>query len=259
MAAVEIYTRIDGLLKYLDSITTLDKLELKAPVKAKPEAKPKAPKQQQNKMPAKAKQPAPKQKKQESKPQKRPVSLSLTPGGGMTAELKAIALRHDFRIAKILECEKHPNADSMWLEKVEMGDNKPRQVISGLVNYVPLNKMIGAVIVAFANLKPANLRKIKSEAMVFCAKDTEQNKVEFMKPPEGAIPGERIWLEGMKSEFENSTPDKSINCKKKKAIWHKLMPHLRTNENLEMTLAGVRFLCSAGPIVCESIPNGPIS
>jgi len=259
--AAQIYGRIDDLLKYIDSVT-IDDGKTKAPAQSKAKSKkaeqPKSKKPQQPKaQSAKATKP-PKAKKQPKAKAASPKSAAPATGG-LTDELKGFALRHDFRIAKIVECEKHPNADSMWLEKVEMGDPEPRQVISGLVKYVPLKDMIGATIVAFANLKPANLRGIKSHAMVFCAKDKEKDLVQLMTPPEGATPGERIWLEGMKSDFENTKPDASINCKKKNAIWNKLFPSLSTNSKKEMTLAGVRFMCSAGPITCKSIPNAPIS
>jgi len=255
--------KVDELLKFIDSITIKDE----KPAEVKPKAQPK---KQSKKAPAKQEKPKqakqakqPKQsKKQKKKKQAAAPAPAATSGGGMTDELKGYALRHDFRIAKIVECEKHPNADSMWLEKVEMGDAEPRQVISGLVKYVPLDQMIGASIVAFANLKPANLRGIKSHAMVFCAshKDKEAgiDQVELMKPPAGATPGERIWLEGMKADFDASPPDASINCKKKNAIWNKLVPHLSTNKNNEMCLAGVRFMCSQGPITCASLPNRAI-
>jgi len=264
--AAQIYDRIDDLLKYIDSVT-IDDGKSKAPAQSKAKSQPKSKKAEQPKskkpqqpkaQSAKATKP-PKAKKQPKAKAASPKSGAPAAGGGLTDELKGFALRHDFRIAKIIECEKHPNADSMWLEKVEMGDPEPRQVISGLVKYVPLKDMIGATIVAFANLKPANLRGIKSHAMVFCAKDKEKDLVQLMTPPEGATPGERIWLEGMKSEFENTKPDASINCKKKNAIWNKLFPSLSTNSKKEMTLAGVRFMCSAGPITCKSIPNAPIS
>jgi len=259
--AAQINSRIDSLLKYIDSVTLQDGKENVKKVQERPKA-PKVKKQQAKAPKAKKQQPkAQPQKKQECK-KKAPAAAPAAAAGApadLTDELKAFALRHDFRVAKIVECEKHPNADSMWLEKVEMGDAEPRQVISGLVKYVPLDGMIGADIVAFANLKPANLRGIKSHAMVFCAKDKDNDLVQLMKPPAGAKPGERVWLEGMKAEFEANQPDKSINCKKKNAIWHKLVPALKTNANREMTLAGCRFMCSAGPITCESIPNAPIS
>ena len=35
----------------------------------------------------------------------------------------------------------HPNADSLYLEKIDVGEAEPRQIISGLVKFVPIEQM----------------------------------------------------------------------------------------------------------------------
>lgn len=42
--------------------------------------------------------------------------------------------RLDFRVGKIVQVEKHPDADSLYLEKVDVGEANPRTVVSGLVS-----------------------------------------------------------------------------------------------------------------------------
>lgn len=34
----------------------------------------------------------------------------------------------------------HPDADSLYVEKIDMGEGEPRTVVSGLVKYVPIEK-----------------------------------------------------------------------------------------------------------------------
>jgi tRNA-binding EMAP/Myf-like protein len=40
--------------------------------------------------------------------------------------------RLDIRVGKIVSCEKHPDADALYLEQIDVGESAPRTVISGL-------------------------------------------------------------------------------------------------------------------------------
>jgi tRNA-binding EMAP/Myf-like protein len=40
-----------------------------------------------------------------------------------------------------MQCEKHPEADSLYVEQIDVGESEPRTIVSGLVNFVPLEKM----------------------------------------------------------------------------------------------------------------------
>lgn len=48
--------------------------------------------------------------------------------------------------------------------------------------------------VILANLKPRNMRGIKSNGMVLCASNAEHTAVEPLAPPAGAAVGERVWF-----------------------------------------------------------------
>ncbi len=73
----------------------------------------------------------------------------------------------DFRVGKIVKCEKHPDADSLYVEQIDFGEGgKLRTVCSGLVKFIPLDKMQNRMIVGLCNLKPTKLRGTLSEAMV---------------------------------------------------------------------------------------------
>lgn len=49
-------------------------------------------------------------------------------------------------------------------------------------------------VVVLANLKPRNMRGIRSNGMLMAASDASHETVELLKPPEDSIPGERIWF-----------------------------------------------------------------
>lgn len=45
------------------------------------------------------------------------------------------------RIGKIIKCEKHPEAESLYVEQIDLGEAKPRNVCSGLVKFIPLENV----------------------------------------------------------------------------------------------------------------------
>jgi hypothetical protein len=53
--------------------------------------------------------------------------------------------------------------------QIDVGEPEPRSIISGLVKFVPLDAMIGRMVVVVCNLKPRNMRGIKSAGMVLAA------------------------------------------------------------------------------------------
>lgn len=77
--------------------------------------------------------------------------------------------RLDIRVGKIVEVSKHPDADSLYVEKIDLGEDKPRTIVSGLVNFIPIEEMQDRLVVVLCNLKPAKMRGIESQGMVLCA------------------------------------------------------------------------------------------
>jgi tRNA-binding EMAP/Myf-like protein len=52
-------------------------------------------------------------------------------------------------------------------------------VVSGLAKYIPLEAMQGRRVVLVANLKPANMRGVKSQAMVLAATSPDGTMVRW--------------------------------------------------------------------------------
>lgn len=75
----------------------------------------------------------------------------------------------DIRVGKIVEVSKHPDADALYVEKIDLGEVKTRIIVSGLVNYIPIEEMQGRMVVVLCNLKPAKMRGVESQGMVLCA------------------------------------------------------------------------------------------
>ena len=49
--------------------------------------------------------------------------------------------RVDFRVGKITKVEKHADADSLYVEQVDVGEGKTRTVVSGLVKHIPIEEV----------------------------------------------------------------------------------------------------------------------
>lgn len=49
--------------------------------------------------------------------------------------------RLDLRVGHIIKAEKHPDADSLYVEQVDVGEASPRTVVSGLVKHIPLDQV----------------------------------------------------------------------------------------------------------------------
>lgn len=49
--------------------------------------------------------------------------------------------RLDLRVGQILEAKKHPDADALYVETIDLGEEKPRTVVSGLVRFIPLEEV----------------------------------------------------------------------------------------------------------------------
>lgn len=81
----------------------------------------------------------------------------------------------NLKIGKIIEIDTHPDAEKLYLEKIDVGEEKPRQIISGLKDYYDKEELIGKKVIVVAKLKPAKLRGILSEGMILAAEDENGN------------------------------------------------------------------------------------
>jgi len=138
----------------------------------------------------------------------------------------------DLRVGKIVEIDKHPDADSLYVEKIDFGEETgPRTVVSGLVNYIPIEQMRDRYLVGVCNLKPASMRGVKSFAMVLCATSSagKDGGIELVKPPENSKIGDKVYFEG--SEYESATPLSQLNPKKK--IFETIQPGFTTLDTHE--------------------------
>ena len=82
-------------------------------------------------------------------------------------EFQKLALR----VGIITAAVEHPNADRLFVLTVDLGEERPRQLVAGIRSSYQAAELIGKHVVVVANLKPAVLRGVESQGMALAASD----------------------------------------------------------------------------------------
>lgn len=146
------------------------------------------------------------------------------------------------------------NTYRLFCEEIDIGDGEVRRIASGLREHYTLEEMQGRKLIVVCNLKEAKLVGFVSQGMVLASKSAD-GKVELVSPPEDAVVGERIFIEGV----PNVDAYSSSRVKKYK-VWENLFaPKLRTNSDSVATWDGFPLLTAAGRCFVPTITDSPIS
>lgn len=63
--------------------------------------------------------------------------------------VKDVASSLDIRVGKVLKAWRHPDADSLYVEEVDIGEEETRTICSGLVKYLPLDHLQVFIFIPF--------------------------------------------------------------------------------------------------------------
>lgn len=75
----------------------------------------------------------------------------------------------DLVVGKILEAKDHPNADKLLVFKVDIGEDEPRTIISGIKKWYAPEDLVGKNVIVVRNLAPRKMRGIESQGMLLAA------------------------------------------------------------------------------------------
>jgi len=103
----------------------------------------------------------------------------------------------DLRVAQIDFVEDHPDADKLYILKVNLGKER-RQLVAGLRQYYKKEELLNKKIIIVANLEHAKLRGVRSEGMLLAADNGKDVGILFV---EKSLVGERVKF----GELENSS------------------------------------------------------
>lgn len=78
-------------------------------------------------------------------------------------------LKVELRVGEVKVAERVEGADKLLRMEVDIGEEKPRQLLAGLAQYYEPEKLIGRKVVVVANLKPRKMRGLESQGMICAA------------------------------------------------------------------------------------------
>lgn len=108
----------------------------------------------------------------------------------------------DLRVGKIIEIKPHPDADRLYLLKVDLKD-EIRELVAGLRAHYREDELINKKIILLCNLKKAKIRGFESNGMLLAASD--DNDVGVLTTDKEI--GSRVYFEGIDpvDKFETLT------------------------------------------------------
>lgn len=158
--------------------------------------------------------------------------------------------RLDMRVGTIVEVNKAPDADTLYLTKVDIG-GEFLSIVAGLTKYLTVDELIGRNVIILCNLKPSKLRGHLSEGMIMCAKNADS--MEVLEPPANAKPGDLVYCESY-----DRTPVEGGRDKKR--LYDSLASDMLTNDQLIACYKGsYLYVPEKGNIVVKSLKNAPIA
>jgi methionyl-tRNA synthetase len=154
----------------------------------------------------------------------------------------------DLRVAQIIKVERHPKADKLYIETLEIAGEE-RVIVSGLVPFYTPEELQGKRIILAYNLKPAKLRGVESRGMLLAASamDAEgREQVEVLDAGE-APTGTVLELEGT----EPGTPPREIDSNTFRAI-------PLTVQNYTVVSGGKALLLHGKPLRTKVLVSGEV-
>jgi len=92
-------------------------------------------------------------------------------------------------VAQIKEVKDHPNADKLYVLKIDTGKEE-KQIVAGIRNSYAKEALIGRKIVVINNLEPVVLRGEESNGMLLAASD--ENGISVLAPDKNIKLGSKI-------------------------------------------------------------------
>lgn len=106
------------------------------------------------------------QKQEDAVPAEAPVAEPVIEENFITID---DFLKVELKIGEVLVCERIPKADKLLRFEIDLGEDKPRQILAGLAEYYEPEKLIGRKVVVVSNLKPRMMRGLESQGMICAA------------------------------------------------------------------------------------------
>jgi methionyl-tRNA synthetase len=91
------------------------------------------------------------------------------------------------RVGHVLDCRRPEGSKKLLVCEVDLGEEKPRQILAGLAEHYAPEEMKGQWVVVVANLKARKMMGLESQGMILAA--VSGATVKLIRPPKGVKPG----------------------------------------------------------------------
>jgi len=168
-------------------------------------------------------------------------AAAAKPAGGDEYNISSL----DIRVGRIIRAWEHESAEKLYCEEIDVGEDKPRNIASGLRPFYKVEEMQDRRVLVLCNLKARNLVGFPSHGMVLCASNADHTQVKIVIPSETAAIGERVAFEGFEG---NPEPENRVA---KKKVFEKVALDLKTDDNGSVVWKGVVCTAGGGVVVAE--------
>lgn len=93
----------------------------------------------------------------------------------------------ELKVGQIKEVSRIEKSDKLYKLSVDVGEEKPRTIVSGLVEFYTEEELLGKQVVVVTNLKPAKLRGVESNGMLLAAGDYDVVKLLTLDNNKGSL------------------------------------------------------------------------
>lgn len=179
-------------------------------------------------------------------------------GNGEVLEYPDDFSKVDIRVGYIVKVWTHAAADRLFCEEIDVGEERPRQIASGLREHYQLSEMEGRKVLVVCNLKAAKIAGFESQGMVLAASSHENGgKVVLVDAPAEARVGERVAL-GNATYDLGAFPAMSATQLKKRKAWEAVAAGLETDKEGVAVFNGATLMTSAGACRAPGILSGKV-
>ena len=97
----------------------------------------------------------------------------------------------DIRVGEVRAAERVPETDKLLKLAVDMGEDAPRQIISGIAEFISAEAMVGKQCLFAANLEPRVIKGLESQGMILAVGGKDGEPFTLLVPESKVVPGIR--------------------------------------------------------------------
>jgi methionyl-tRNA synthetase len=96
----------------------------------------------------------------------------------------------DIRVGTVVACEHVPETDKLLRLEVDLGEERNRQIVSGIADYVTPEDLVGRQLMFIVNLESRVIRGLASNGMLLAVGEGDTFSV--VTPTKKVAPGSRV-------------------------------------------------------------------